>query len=475
MAGESGEAYGGQHSDQIISYWKLAHGGAKQELNLASASLMGDDHEGAVAHLREAARLARADGYSNAASDYTILAARIEQAHGENAQVHKAVHAFTSKAADAVPGLLGGGHEAWNGDVDISTFDAKPALLAQINWNGKIDYRDTVAKGIQTALSDPHATVQDPSAFSVVLHELIHGTIPDGETYPQHMSAYQNKNTAMIEEGFTELGTVHHMPEFLDQAGIGNAPTSVLAATKQGTLAEKLDPAQVRTIARKIDGLQAHLPPDDSTDQVVNRLNAAKRALKSGDVTSAANYLAQAMARTKNPESQAALRHLAMDAGGIEGESLHATMSEYAKRLQDPERVAKGNAWGHYPDQTRAAQQWTGLVAMEEAVNAKGGKLKGDAMANGTSGPVVQARMRELADEINRQGPAGKTKAMAAQVMRATGAQDQETDAGNLSELVAVTVMQNWKMGDSGQAFQAAAKASRNFAAVSSQAGEMIR
>ena len=277
------------------------------------------------------------------------------------------MQAFTAKAAPAVPGLLGGGHEAWNGQVDLATFDSKPALLAQIGWDGKIDIRDTVAKDIQTALADGHATVQNPASFSVALHELIHGTIPEGETYPQHMSAYQDKNTAMIEEGFTELGTVHHMPGFLDKMGIGDAPTAVLAMTSQGTLAEKLDPARVRALARKIDGLQAHLPPEDSTDQVTNRLNAAKRLLKSGDITSATNYLAQAMSRTKNPESQASLRALAMDVGDIPGESLHATMSEYAKRLQDPERVAKGNAWGHYPDQTRAAQQWVRMVAMEES------------------------------------------------------------------------------------------------------------
>ena len=135
--GASGEGYAGQFSDKIISYWKLAHGGAKQELNLASASLMGDDHEGAVAHLREAARLARADGYSNAASDYTILAARIEQAHEESTGTHAAVHAFTAKAASAVPGLLGGGKEAWNGQVDLATFDDRPYLLAEIDWDGR--------------------------------------------------------------------------------------------------------------------------------------------------------------------------------------------------------------------------------------------------------------------------------------------------------------------------------------------------
>jgi hypothetical protein len=463
VPGESGEAYGGQFSDQILKYHKWAHGADKQELNLASASLDAGDHEAAVAHLREAARLARANGYGNAASDYQVLAARIEQAHGENAQVHAAVHAFTGKAAGAVPGLLGGGHEAWNGDVDISTFDANPTLLAQINWNGKIDYRDTVAKSIQAALADPHATVADPSAFSVTLHELIHGVIPDGETYPQHMGAYQDKNNAMIEEGFTELGTVHHMPEFLDAMGIGDRPTNVLAATKQGTLAEKLDPADTARAVAEIGNVLDGLPPDDRDDRVRNRLNAARRMIRSGDVTSATNYLAQAMARVKHPESQAALRKLAMDVGGIEGESLHATMAEYAKRLQDPERVEKGNAWGHYPQQTKAAQEWTRQIAMSEAAFGPPGKLKAEAITGG-KGPLFAARMREIADEINQQGPAGKTKAMAQQVMRSIGTADTQTDAGRLSELVADTIRKNWQMGSATAAYFEAARIARQWA-----------
>ena len=110
----------------------------------------------------------------------------------------------------------------------------------------------------------------------------------------------------------------------------------------------------------------------------------------------------------------------------------HATMAEYAKRLQDPERITEGNAWGHYAGETAAALKWVSDVAAAERVR---GRLK------------VQSRVRELADEINRQGPAGKIPAMAAQVLRAAGAQDQPTDAGKLSELLAIMIRDNWIPG----------------------------
>ena len=60
--------------------------------------------------------------------------------------------------------------------------------------------------------------------------------VPSPEQYRDHLGAYQEKRTAQIEEGFTELGTVQHMPEFLDQMGIGDRTTTVLAAEKGKTV-----------------------------------------------------------------------------------------------------------------------------------------------------------------------------------------------------------------------------------------------
>jgi hypothetical protein len=85
-----------------------------------------------------------------------------------------------------------------------------------------------------------------------------------------------------------------------------------------------------------------------------------------------------------------------------------ATLSEYARRLQDPLRVDAGDAWGHYGWQTAAAQRWVNDVALAEGHN------------DVSKGPGL-ARARELSDEINRQGTDGKLHVMAEQVARASG------------------------------------------------------
>ena len=145
---------------------------------MASAVADAARHEAAVAHLREAAT-AGPGGWVQQCGQRLHGPCGPDRAgaSGEHAQVHEAVHAFTGKAAVVVPGLLGGGKEDWNGQVDLTSFDGKPYVLAEIDWHGRISIRDTVAKSIQAALADPQATVQDPSAFSVVLHELVHGVI----------------------------------------------------------------------------------------------------------------------------------------------------------------------------------------------------------------------------------------------------------------------------------------------------------
>ena len=91
------------------------------------------------------------------------------------------------------PACSAAGKKMWNGQVDLTSFDGKPYVLAEIDWHGRISIRDTVAKSIQAALADPQATVQDPSAFSVVLHELVHGVI-GGQTAQQD-EEWQKLNT----------------------------------------------------------------------------------------------------------------------------------------------------------------------------------------------------------------------------------------------------------------------------------------
>jgi hypothetical protein len=111
----------------------------------------------------------------------------------------------------------------------------------------------------------------------------------------------------------------------------------------------------------------------------------------------------------------AAIQHAPefFDAMGVGGRQVdfarRATMSEYARRLQDPQRILDGNAWGIYPAQTKWAYMWCGDVAMSEA----GARV--------FTAPSIQPRIVELADEVNRQGPAGKMATMADQVARTYG------------------------------------------------------
>jgi hypothetical protein len=89
----------------------------------------------------------------------------------------------------------------------------------------------------------------------------------------------------------------------------------------------------------------------------------------------------------------------------------HATMREYAQHLAEPERIASGDAWNHYTGAEMAAYDWTRRVADAEAATRKAGAA------------ALRRREQELADEINRAGPADKPLIMAQQAIRATGGQ----------------------------------------------------
>ena len=110
-------------------------------------------------------------------------------------------------------------------------------------------------------------------------------------------------------------------------------------------------------------------------------------------------------------------------------ESKHATMSEYAKRLRDPARIAKGNAWGHYGWQTAAAQSW-----VQDAAKAEG---------KGPKSP----RVRDLADEINREGVGGKVPAMTRQVIRAAGGNPDDSGWERPSLALGNLIKEQWPQG----------------------------
>ena len=312
-AAPRGEGYPGEFADKIIKFWKEENNPqAKQELNLAGAewgSSVSTEHNypGTAEHLRKAARLT--DNMNNA-TRYNELARDIET-HGQDQSDLKAgVDAEATKARVIVPALLGSQHEIWNGKVQIYSVAEKPNVLAEMEWDGTMSVQDQVAAALIDARARPNDPVKNPDAFEVLEHEMIHGVVQEG-TERDNEAAYQDYATAQIEEGFTELGAIHHAPEFLDKMGIGSR-----------------------------------------------------------------------------------------ESGQWAGHTVH----EMAVQMQDPVEIANGNAWRHYASQTKDAQDWVQQVAKEEGV------------ADMRLGAPGHDRVVALADEINRQGAAGKIQVMARQL-----------------------------------------------------------
>lgn len=84
------------------------------------------------------------------------------------------------------------------------------------------------------------------------------------------------------------------------------------------------------------------------------------------------------------------------------------TVGEYATELTDPSHVAEGDAWGHYGQQTKDAQDWVQQIAKEEGY------------PDLRPGHPGYTRVVQLADEVNREGTARKIQVMARQMAEAT-------------------------------------------------------
>lgn len=146
------------------------------------------------------------------------------------AELQEAATKEAVNSASYMPQLLGGGaHEnAWNGTVNVYSSASKPGVLAELDWDGNMNVADNVAQALQTdQTSKPGSLVKYPDAHEVILHELIHGVVPSQHSRAADEKAYQDYAQAQIEEGFTELGAIHHAPEFFRLSGLADRPTDV--------------------------------------------------------------------------------------------------------------------------------------------------------------------------------------------------------------------------------------------------------
>ena len=176
-----------------------------------------------------------------------------------------------------------------------------------------------------------------------------------------HSKAYQDPTNASIEEGFTELGTVHHAPEFFAKMGVGGRETQI-TAFEGGHV--KVSPAYASVKAAvfsKLADQERVLSADPRApyQQAAQAARHAAQALNDDDLPGAEGELA-ALQHLGDPDVYQAAKSIqaGLDKMEATGFAAKATMTEYAKRLRDPDRIAKGDAWGHYAWQTAAAQSW---------------------------------------------------------------------------------------------------------------------
>lgn len=462
--GEGREHYPGEFSDSILQFWKKEPDPtAKQQLNLASAAWgIGEDPDiqGTADHLREAARLASAAGRDSDAFEYRKLAARILTAKQNESTSLTAVKGLLDRSAPAIPQLLGGGKENWNGKITL--FPERHTWrgdteLAEMGWDGHMEMQQAVADEIKATLDDPEHQVQSLDAFTVPLHELIHANIPEGQTYGSHKDAYQNVAVADIEEGATELATIHHAGEFFAKLGVSDRQTALLAP---GGIDNPAWTSAYDKLTNGLQGLENDLeadgrPPHLQAARHLQSLLASSGSMgmldpdDAGDVLTEIEHLGDKAAFDKARALHVQLHQMARIPM-----TLHSTLGDLARQKADPVAIADENAWGHYGSQTRDFQQWVQEIAKAEGY--------GD-LRPGTPG---YKRVVALSDEVNREGSAGKVSAMARQAVRALNATGtMSADAlASIQSQVERSILTEWAKTDDDrgkEAFRNAGRAAR--------------
>ncbi|HEY2087002.1 MAG TPA: hypothetical protein VGH54_13410, partial [Mycobacterium sp.] len=266
---------------------------------------------------------------------------------------------------------------------------------------------------------NPETGQSTPPVHSWRLTAAGRDTLPSApQTHEMHKGAYQDPQNAAIEEGFTELGAVHHAPEFLTQMGVGDQETGMMSVTSAGRPREEFDKTDLAARKDEIAKLAAQANEATSASAELQlRMAAREMGKASPDVGSVIEHLSKAHLAAKDDGLKGGIWQAMGELNLTPSKVRRATVAEYAEHLRDPDRIAKGEAWGHYGWQTAAAQQWVLDAAKAER-----------------KGPKSQ-RVRELADEINREGVGGKVPAMARQVIRAAGVDPDKFQGAPLAAL----------------------------------------
>lgn len=352
----------------------------------------------------------------------------------------EAARKFAAAAAPAATALFGpAARQGWDGTLRAyRPGEIGAGVVGQLSWNGRMSLQDGMAAAIAD-VADPHARVRNPEAFAVLLHELIHGTIPENDLYDDHKDAYQEDTVAAIEEGFTELATIQHAPDWFDAAGIGDRDTDIIAVTDGHSVDNPVYARRQKALADQLEAAYedlhaagpAHLP-------VARKLLDAAVSVRSGFTGHLDETISQ-LATAGDADLTARARRLKALADELTATdmSAHATLSEYARRLQDSGRIRQGQAWGHYAQATAGALVWVEELARLD-----------EQRATDRPGTPGWRHIRTLADEINREGPAGKVAVMTRQVIARfsrTG-----TVRPEVARRVRTAILENWGAGAAG-------------------------
>jgi hypothetical protein len=427
----------------LIREWRKAQGSEKtaDHLNKASShvsvAIFADDDAERTRELNSAAgeltmaaiaaEVAIKDGVNldkGTPDRYRLMArnlSRMGEAAKERDTMTEDVTGFAAVAAPHVPELLGGGKMAWTGKVYPMN---DPALAGMVAWSGDMSLDEQQMRSMKTTLDLKNEPVHDMQPFDVLLHELIHATIPEGDEYRDGSTAYQDKRAANIEEGFTELGTIQHFAGFTRKIGVGDRDTDERNGWDP-------NPKYTKAVAALVEDLQAHwaklsgrsgLQNQYAADKLGRAIEELKRRPESLQMDSGLDTAMRAVDHLRDPELSAWVQktmsgHWEWNKPDVPKGSvwkadhlpLHqvATLAEYADQVNNPGRIHDGDAWGHYSAETARAQTWVQDIAHEEGI--------GDLTT-----PEGRKRVQELSDEINRQGVQGKVHTMAEQLVRAS-------------------------------------------------------
>lgn len=362
------------------------------------------------------ARRRPSEGAQSRAEQYDNLADRIMP--GQLAPDVAATKKFLDDSARVVPAMFGSDEKLdWDGKPPtVFADDAHPDYLADIGWDGHVEFSQSTAAGIRDGLAGT-GPVANADAFTVPLHEMIHALLPPGQKRMTNgdKDAYQKPAGQKIEEGFTQLATNNHAADFFAKIGIGERPTEYAARDEHGGAVD--DPAfaaAVTGFAGDLEAKAAELAADGRAPQAQagRHLGTLASRLRADPMNADSelfddDFMGALSEAQHLGDPGLATWAMGMKKRGLEIQKMptdqHYTMAQYAAEMASPQRLANGTSWPHYPEWTADAWTWVSDIAQR---------------MTGSDNPEAA---RRLADQISSVGTASKPRVMAEQLIIAAG------------------------------------------------------